>query len=57
MVLPARSMSAKELLAYYCAQLYGELGTYEAVARQSGLDRRTVKKYSESTGADPLGRR
>jgi transposase len=28
--------------------LYRELGTLEAVARRTGLDRRTVKKYVQS---------
>lgn len=38
-------MSAAELLAGYCAQLYARCGTYEEVARITGLDRRTAKKY------------
>jgi transcriptional regulator with GAF, ATPase, and Fis domain len=37
--------SAQQVLSGYCTVLYEKLGTYEAVARQSGLDRRTVKKY------------
>ncbi len=35
---------AREVLSRYCALLYEEHGTYEAVARITGLDRRTVKK-------------
>ncbi len=38
-------LSANELLARYCAHLYRRLGTYEAVAGVTGLDRRTAKKY------------
>lgn len=38
------SLTADELLNRYCQLLYGRCGTYEEVARQTGLDRRTVKK-------------
>lgn len=38
-------VTAQELLESYSAILYDRLGTYEAVARQMNLDRRTVKKY------------
>ena len=31
-----------------CALLHGRHGTYEEVARRTGLDRRTVKKYLDS---------
>ncbi len=41
------SMSAQELLACYCKLLYDRLGSYESVARQISLDRRTVKKHIE----------
>ncbi|MEO0324533.1 MAG: sigma 54-interacting transcriptional regulator [Myxococcota bacterium] len=37
--------SARELLDAYCASLYARHGTYEAVARITQLDRRTVKKH------------
>ncbi len=40
--------TAQQLLGSYCRILYGKLGTYEAVARQVELDRRTVKKYVDS---------
>jgi DNA-binding NtrC family response regulator len=38
-------LKAKELLSQYCEILYQQFGTYEEVARRTGLDRRTVKKY------------
>ena len=37
--------SAAEVLASYCAHLYERLGSYEAVARVTELDRRTVRKH------------
>lgn len=40
-----REPNAKQLLENYCKQLYQRYGTYEKVARISGLDRRTVKKH------------
>ena len=39
------TLEAKELLMQYCRLLYQRFGTYEEVARRTGLDRRTVKKY------------
>jgi DNA-binding NtrC family response regulator len=39
------TLKAKELLSQYCSFLYQQFGTYEEVARRTGLDRRTVKKY------------
>jgi transcriptional regulator of acetoin/glycerol metabolism len=39
------SIEAQQLLAGYCYLLYQRHGTYEAVARRAGLDRRTVKRY------------
>ncbi len=42
------SMTAQEILSDYCRLLHRRLGTYEAVARAAGLDRRTVKKYIDS---------
>lgn len=44
----AGSLSATELAAGYCERLYAKLGTYEGVARSTGLDRRTVKKYVDA---------
>lgn len=39
------TLSAQALLSGYCQQLYERFGTYEEVARVTGLDRRTVKKH------------
>ncbi len=39
------AVDASELVAGYCALLYDRHGTYEAVARKVGLDRRTVRKH------------
>jgi transcriptional regulator with GAF, ATPase, and Fis domain len=39
------AMNAQQVLSGYCRILYGRHGTYEEVARRTGLDRRTVKKY------------
>jgi DNA-binding NtrC family response regulator len=38
-------IDAENLLAGYCTMLYKRFGNYEEVARRTGLDRRTVKKY------------
>lgn len=43
--IEAGSMDAQQLMAEYCGLLYRRCGTYEEVARTTGLDRRTVKKY------------
>lgn len=43
--LACGEISIKELTEGYCLMLYEQLGTYEAVAARTGLDRRTVKKY------------
>ena len=37
------TLDAGTLLAGYCALLYERYGTYEEVARRTGLDRRTAK--------------
>ena len=39
------TLDANALLTRYCAMLYRRAGTYEEVARRTGLDRRTVSKY------------
>ena len=46
------ALDAGELLSRYCAMLYGQHGTYEEVARRTGLDRRTVKKHVEAAPHD-----
>ncbi len=46
------SLDARELLAGYCSLLYQRLGSYEEVARRTGLDRRTVKKYVMAEAQD-----
>jgi transcriptional regulator with PAS, ATPase and Fis domain len=38
-------IAASDLVSGYCALLYRRHGTFEEVARRTGLDRRTVKKY------------
>jgi len=43
--IDAGSFRANELLAAYCGLLYRRSGSYERVARLTGLDRRTVKKH------------
>lgn len=42
---PAMQIPAAQLLREYCKNLYDRYGTYEAVARITCLDRRTVKRY------------
>jgi len=39
------TLEASELLNQYCKLLYQRFGTYQKVARRTGLDPRTVKKY------------
>ncbi len=41
----AGELDAQSLLEGYCAHLYRRHASYEAVARVTALDRRTVKKY------------
>lgn len=42
------SFTAREVLSHYCRILHDRLGTYEAVAEVTELDRRTVKKHIEA---------
>jgi transcriptional regulator with PAS, ATPase and Fis domain len=46
--LRAGELTAEELLARYCALLYRRLGTYAEVAKRTGLDPRTSRKYVEA---------
>jgi len=39
------SINAQNLISGYCFLLHDRHGTFEEVARRTGLDRRTVKKY------------
>ena len=39
------ALNAQELMTRYCDMLYRQTGTYEEVARRTGLDRRTVRKH------------
>ena len=39
------SLDAQQLLSRYCKLLYDRHGSYEAVAKRTALDRRTVKRY------------
>ena len=43
--IEAGSLDADALLGGYCALLYERCANYEEVARRTGLDRRTVRKY------------
>ena len=46
--LLAGSLDARALVAAYCDHLHRQLGSYEAVASRTQLDRRTVKKHIEA---------
>jgi transcriptional regulator with PAS, ATPase and Fis domain len=45
------NLSAQHLITVYCQILYSKYGTYQDVARITGLDRRTVKKHINSDSA------
>jgi transcriptional regulator with PAS, ATPase and Fis domain len=53
--LRAGELTAEELLARYCALLYRRLGTYAEVAKRTGLDPRTSRKYVESAASGRPG--
>lgn len=46
--LGSAGLSARELVAAYCKQLYDHHGRYEEVARRTGLNWRTVKRHIDS---------
>jgi transcriptional regulator with AAA-type ATPase domain len=46
--LRSGELTAEGLLARYCAMLYRRLGTYAEVAKRTGLDPRTSRKYVET---------
>jgi len=43
--MAAGEINTQDLVTGYCCMLYQRFGTFEEVARRTGLDRRTVKKY------------
>jgi len=50
------NMDAASLMSGYCYLLYQRYQTFEEVARRTGLDRRTVKKYIQDwEGGEPDG--
>ena len=49
------ALEARELTARYCALLHARHGTYEEVARITGLDRRTVRKHVQHLAAQDGG--
>ena len=49
-------LSAEELIERYCGALYDRTRSYVAVAKTTGLDRRTVKKYVASRDVMALSR-
>ena len=49
-LLRSGEMTAAELLGRYSALLYRRFGTYAEVAKRTGLDPRTSRKYVESRG-------
>jgi transcriptional regulator with PAS, ATPase and Fis domain len=51
--IEAETLDADALLAGYCALIYENTGNYEAVARQTNLDRRTAKKYVQQGRSNP----
>ena len=53
--LRAGELTADELLGRYCALLHARLGTYAEVAKRTGLDPRTARKYVEAAKSAPEG--
>ena len=53
--LRAGELTAAELLARYSAMLHRRLGTYAEVAKRTGLDPRTTRKYIDGASAKNRG--
>jgi len=51
--IQTRSINIASLVSGYCAMLYEHLGTYEKVAKKTGLDRRTIKKHIDNSKINP----
>lgn len=51
-LLRSGEITAAELLGRYSALLYRRFGTYSEVAKRTGLDPRTSRKYVESRGTE-----
>lgn len=51
--LRSGDLSAGDVLARYCSMLYRRLGTYTEVAKRTGLDPRTARKYVENARSRP----
>jgi len=49
--LRSGDLSAGDVLARYCSMLYRRLGTYTEVAKRTGLDPRTARKYVENASS------
>ncbi|HSY25680.1 MAG TPA: sigma 54-interacting transcriptional regulator [Polyangiaceae bacterium] len=49
LLVAAGAATARGLVARYCRALHARYGTYEEVARRTGLDRRTVKAHVTET--------
>jgi DNA-binding NtrC family response regulator len=47
------TIDTQRLVTGYCYMLYQRFGTFEEVARRTGLDRRTVKKYINAWEGPP----
>ena len=44
-IMEQGNLSVSTLTSHYCQMLYRKFGSYEEVAKRTGLDRRTAKKY------------
>ncbi len=46
-----KNIDISSLISGYCTMLYEHFGTYEKVAKKTGLDRRTIKKHIDNNVA------